>query len=221
MTEIEVKKLFAVMTVAYPNWHISDIDFTAKIWADLLSDYTYEQTDMALKAYITSNTSGFAPDIGQMIATLHIIFTPQKPTAIEAWALVNDAIKRSSYYSVEEFAKLPRDIQRAVGTPGQLKQWATDEHFSESVASSNFMRTYNDIIKVSENISRMPASTQALIATTNSNSYVAQIEQKNVNMSKLSLEDKNANSERNTSNRKANCKLTGEEIDKMISELFN
>ena len=52
MTENDAKKIMLVMTVAYPNYKVADIDATAQIWARLLSDYTYSQVDAALRAYI-------------------------------------------------------------------------------------------------------------------------------------------------------------------------
>lgn len=220
MTEKDAKKLFAVMTVAYPNYKIADIDFTAKIWADLLGEYSYEQANMALKAYITSNASGFAPDIGQMVSMLHTLFVPQKLNATEAWGLVSEAIKRSGYYSVEEFSNLPIDVQRAVGTPGQLKQWAIDEHFNENVASSNFMRVYSDVVNASKNLSKMPVNAQKVFEKVNETSEIAQIAQKYSRTDKVSSENKKLTDSQNTSSKKVNCTLSGEDIDSMISKMF-
>ena len=76
------------MTVAYPNYRIDDIEYTAKIWADFLGGYSYEQANMALRTYITADTSGFAPSIGQLINKLHEVQSPQELNEMEAWSLL-------------------------------------------------------------------------------------------------------------------------------------
>ena len=62
-----------------------------------------------------------------------------------AWSLVLKAIRRSTYYSEEEFAKLPATVQRAVASPKQLREWATLEDVDGktlTVIQSNFQRTF-------------------------------------------------------------------------------
>lgn len=63
-------------------------------------------------------------------------------TEQEAWGLVANALKNSAYHSEQEFAKLPPEIQSVIHDPAQLKAWAIDDNFNESVVSSNFMRSY-------------------------------------------------------------------------------
>ena len=63
----------------------------------------------------------------------------------EAWHLVSVAIRNSSYHAEEEFAKLPRILQKTVSSPGQLREWATSENIDGSwmsVTQSNFQRAY-------------------------------------------------------------------------------
>ena len=60
-----------------------------------------------------------------------------------------------------------------------LKNWATADYQTiETVIQSNFLRTYETVVKRANEINRMPDDIKALIEKTNTNSYKAQIEQK-------------------------------------------
>ena len=149
---------------------------------------------MALKAYILSDTSGFAPNIGQLVAKIRLLTKPQELSEMEAWSLVSKAIRNSGYNSVEEFAKLPPLVQKAVGTPDNLRNWAVSDYRTiESVIQSNFLRTYGTVVKRESEINCMPNEIKALIDKTNINSKSAQIEQNNQrSINNLPL-DKNSN----------------------------
>ena len=164
MTVNDARKIIAVMLVSYPNFKPIDTELMATIWADMLNEYSYEQVSVALKCYITTDTSGFAPSIGQLIDKLKTVEQPQELNELQAWGLVRKAINNSGYHSEEEFAKLPPLVQKAVGTPGQLKQWGlSDIESIETVAQSNFMRTYRAVTKREDEVSRMPKEIRQLI----------------------------------------------------------
>ena len=67
MTRDEVKKIIMVVMASYPNWKPNDLSFTVDVWYMMLCDYTYNDVAKALKTYITTDTSGFAPSIGQLV----------------------------------------------------------------------------------------------------------------------------------------------------------
>lgn len=166
------------MVDSYPNYKPNNISETVDVWQMMLSDYDYNLVAMALKAYILSDTSGFAPAISQIIAKIQTISRPQELSEAEAWALVSRAIRNSGYNSVEEFAKLPPLVQKAVGLPDQLRTWALDENYNEQVVSSNFMRCYRTELARHEELSKMPAEVKALIENVSKGLYSAQIEEK-------------------------------------------
>lgn len=166
------------MVDSYPNYKPNNISETVDVWQMMLSEYTYEQISVALKAYILSDTSGFAPSIGQLVNKIKTITTPQELNEMEAWALVSKAIRNSGYNSVEEFAKLPPLVKKAVGLPDQLRTWALDEYYNEQVVSSNFMRCYRNEVENEKKILSMPKDVQALLHNCSENSHKAQIETK-------------------------------------------
>ncbi len=190
MTVKEARKLIAVFMVTYPNYKPIDTELAATVWADATEEYSYEQVNMALKAYMKSSTSGFAPTPGQLIDKIHFITQPPDLNETEAWSLVSNAIRRSAYDSAEEYAKLPPLVQKAVGLPSQLRTWAIDEEYNEQVVSSNFMRAYRAEVAREKEVSKMPAKVRKLIQNAYQKSYKDQITEKRTEMILLSSERK-------------------------------
>lgn len=146
--------------------------------AGVTEEYTYEQVDIALRSYMKTNTSGFAPTPGQIIDKIHTMTQPQELNEMEAWSLVSKAIRNSGYNSVDEFAKLPPLVQKAVGLPSQLRTWALDENYNEEVVSSNFIKCYRNELAKQRELQKMPQNVRNFIEKANAGSYSAQIADK-------------------------------------------
>lgn len=174
----DARKFVAVLMVSYPNYKPIDTELAAKTWEDVTEEYTYEQVNAALKIYMQSNTSGFAPVPGQIIENIHKMTDTQELNEMEAWSLVSKAIRNSGYNSVEEFAKLPPLVQKAVGLPDQLRTWALDENFSEDVVSSNFIKCYRAELGRHRELQKMPKNVRRIMESVSKDSPVSQIEQK-------------------------------------------
>lgn len=179
MVREETVKIIRIMCDCYPNYKPNNLSETVDVWNMMLNNYSYEQVSVALKAYVFSDTSGFAPSIGQLIGKIQIISQPQELEGMAAWGLVSKALRNGTYGAVEEFNKLPPLVRQAVGMPDNLKNWATSDYQTvETVIQSNFLRTYETVVKRANEINRMPDNIKSLIEKTNENSYKAQIEQK-------------------------------------------
>ena len=190
MTKNEVVKLLMTIKTFYPNYQVENKEFTINAWYSIIGDCDYKPMEKALRAYITTDTSGFAPSIGQLINKLHEVQSPQELNEMEAWLLVSKALRNGTYGAVKEFNKLPPLVQKAVGSPDNLRNWAqTDSESIENVVQSNFMRTYRTVVNRAKEYRKMPKDIQALIESTNRSSYSAQIGSKNQQTMKLSLED--------------------------------
>lgn len=196
MTRDETVKIIRIMCDCYPNYKPSNLSETVDVWNMMLEEYSYSQISMALKAYVHSDTSGFAPSIGQLINTIYTIQNPQELNEMEAWFLVSRALRNGYYGAIEEFNKLPPLVQKAVGSPDNLRNWAlTDGKSIENVVQSNFMRTYRTVVNRENEIKKMPADVRTLIENVNKTSYSAQIDSKNQQTIKLSLEDNKSQNE--------------------------
>lgn len=166
MTRDEAKKLVMIITYTYPNWHPADLTACVDVWFEVLKEYEYNPCAMALKTFISTDTSGFAPTPGQVIGKLNIVSELSEMGEMEAWAMVRKAIGRSAYNAEEEFTKLPVKIQKAIGSAGILHAYALDDHFNETVAQSNFLRAYSTVKEREKEIAKLPTSVRNLITQT-------------------------------------------------------
>lgn len=179
MTREQVGKLLMTIQAYYPNYNPPDKEITLNAWYIMLAEYPEELVLQALRACIATNTSGFAPDVGQIMSKIQTISQPQELDGMAAWGLVSKALRNGTYGAVEEFNKLPPLVRQAVGMPDNLKNWATSDYQTiETVIQSNFLRTYETVVKRANEINRMPDNIKSLIEKTNANLYKAQIEQK-------------------------------------------
>ena len=190
MTEKEVRQLLAMTQAVYHNYNPPSREAAVNAWLMCLSEYDNNVVMAAFKAYMTTNTSGFAPAPGQLIEILQTLTQPSELNEIEAWSIVRKALRNCGYNAEQEFAKLPTVVQKTLGTPQQLKIWACDSEFNENVVSSNFIKTYRTEVKRATELNKMPENVRKLIETVNTNSISAQIASENKRTISLSLEDK-------------------------------
>ena len=158
MTSMETTAILAVIRTAYPRYYDKktekELKETISLWHTMLAEYRADTVSAAVKALIA--TSKFPPTIAEVIEMINTLTKPAELGEVEAWGLVKNAIRNSTYNSVEEFEKLPKAVQLTLGSPSVLKEWAmSEENGMEKVVASNFMRAYRqkaDSIKVVESI---------------------------------------------------------------------
>lgn len=164
MTRDDAKEVVFMLMAAYPNWHPMDLSLTVNVWASTLEPYEPGMAKQAASAYIAMDTKGFAPSPGQLIALIHAADDYAYPAEMEAWTMVRKAISDGSYHSKERFGELPEIVQRAVGSSGQIAQWAmTDIDSVETVVQSNFLRSYRAIVERDKSYRKLPSSMKAMI----------------------------------------------------------
>lgn len=155
MTHEGVKKALFLLTTAYPNYKPENMAGTIAVWESLLKEYPDDRALSAVRAYIVGNPSAFAPSIGQIVDLMHA--APDEATELEAWGLVNRAIRNGTYGAEEEYNRLPEVIRLAVGSAGQIREWAKmDLDEVQTVAQSNFLRSYRAAVERQKKAERMP-----------------------------------------------------------------
>lgn len=182
MKREETVKIIRIICDCYPNYKPNNLTETVDVWNMMLSDYTYEQISLALKAYILADTNGFAPSIGQLVDRVNTFSQPQELNELQAWSLVYKAIRNSSYNSEYEFSMLPDVVRKAIGNPNQLRTWAMDENFNEQVISSHFIRCYRLEVARDRDFRKMPANIQSLISNNSNNQINKRIQEFDKNM---------------------------------------
>lgn len=149
MTREDVIKLLMMIQAAYPNYKPQDKTVTVNMWHEMLKDYEANAVLASFKAYIGTDQSGFAPSIGQLLGRLKTAYNEgESMEALEAWSLVSKAIRNGYYGAEAEYAKLPPMVQKAVGSPANIRNWATTDLKSvESVIMSQFISSYKTVQK--------------------------------------------------------------------------
>ena len=165
VTRDETIELLMMVQAAFPNYKPPDKTVAVNTWFLMLADYPYQQVQMALKAYIATDTSGFAPSIGQIIDKMQMINSHTEQNEMEAWSLVSKALRNGNYKSREEFEKLPDLVKEAVGSPENIHNWAQSDIKSiESVIQSNFIKSYRLVVSRQKEIQKLPKEIKAMIS---------------------------------------------------------
>lgn len=168
MTETETGKILAVIADAYPQYLKGrNPETTVKLWHVLFEAETYAEVNAALLAYISTDEKGFAPAPGKLKAIIADAKVPDNEmTETEAWAKVARATANGLYNSAEEFAKLPETVQQVVGSPAMLREWAMmDAETFQSVAASNFMRSYRARTNYVRETMKLPPAVLEVLGT--------------------------------------------------------
>lgn len=168
MTREDTIKILSVLRGAYPAFYRDitkqEAEATIALWESMFDEEPYALVSAAVKAFISGDGKGFPPAIGQIKERIRQITQPEEMTEQEAWALVSKAVQRSTYGSVEEFAKLPPEVQAVVHDPGQLRQWASSPAEDlETVVASNFMRSFRAKQKATKEYMALPTSVKQLM----------------------------------------------------------
>ena len=147
MTAKEFGILADAIKTYFPRDNVLPTEKALRLWYEELKDIPYQIAHTALRKYVSTNK--FAPtiaDIREQSTTLALqagnidVFSSDS----QAWQIVWKAIRCSGDYDRAEdnFDKFPPAVQRAVGSPKQLQEWALTQNLNVEVVSSNFRRTY-------------------------------------------------------------------------------
>ena len=167
MTAYETGAVMDVLTAAYPQFYAKispdDMAKTIALWAEMFAEDSVNTVKLALKALIATDEKGFPPHIGAVKAKIRQLTQDEPLSETAAWAIVSKAIRRSTYYSHEEFDKLPPVLQRVVHSPEQLREWAMSDGVNlETVIASNFQRSYREISRREQAFAALPGDIQRL-----------------------------------------------------------
>lgn len=176
MTREETKTLLMAISVTYPTFKPQNLTEAINVWTVMLDDMDYLTMQTALKSYIRSNTNPFAPSISQLMDEARNLVKSDDMEELEAWDMVMMAIRKSAYYSQEEYDKLPEVVQKALGSSERLRSMAINEKFNESVESSNFMRTYKAVRERERKQAMMPPDLKQLIEQKKQDQQLLEVE---------------------------------------------
>lgn len=169
MSTDETAKLLSVLKTAYPqsfsNLTQEDGKKQLELWATMFSDDPAPFVAAAVKYIIATDPREFVPTIALIKATMDKIANgANEMTEAEAWSLIHKAIGNGLYGAEEEFKKLPPTLQKLVGSPGQLRDWAmADADVVNTVVASNVQRAFRAIQAREKEMRTIPADVRKAI----------------------------------------------------------
>lgn len=171
MNRKATEMILATLAVAYPHAYSKTTDADAEpmiqLWMRQFEGFGGKEVGAAVDALIATRTQGYAPTIGEIKEQIVKLRQKEALSESEAWALVAKACRNGLYGYRTEFEKLPPEVQRAVGRPEQLRDWAmldTDE--LQTVVASNFMRGFK--IRQARDVeeAKLPPAVKSFISAT-------------------------------------------------------
>lgn len=168
MTTEETTKILATLKAAYPHSFKDltrrDAEAMIELWTTMFSAESYAEVSAAIAALISTRTVGYSPTVGEVKEKLQSLKPVSTLSEQDAWSLVSKACSNGIYGYKKEFAKLPPEVQRAVGAPEQLREWAKmDADTVQSVVASNFMRNYRALQAREKEQAMLPPNVQQMI----------------------------------------------------------
>ena len=168
MTHKETAQILGVLHSVYFSGGGDQTDAARRVtintWQKVFADEPVGIVEAAVNAFIASSTTPFFPAPGQIKEQIRLLQKGDELTEQEAWDLVMKALRNSSYGSVEEFAKLPEPVKRAVGSHNMLRQWV---HYAASelqFVASEFKKAYRQIMEKQNNLEKIPAAVKLVAA---------------------------------------------------------
>lgn len=186
MTTKEFAVIAAAIKTYFPRDSVLPTERAMELWYNELKDLPYNAVNLGLRMYVATNR--FAPMIADIREYAGHFYTEsgEELNEMAAWGLVLKAMRNSIYHSDEEFAKLPRLVQKAVVSPGQLREWAMAEDVDGTwmnVTQSNFMRTYRAELSQEKVLEKLPPDILKLTGKSPDQAPVIQMEQKLLSVS--------------------------------------
>ena len=170
MTREETAAVLRILKVSYPPFYskFSKDDMVAvlDLWAEMFADDDIRVVKVALFKLIETH-KGYPPDIAALKEKIRELVTVAtgEPTDEELWHILKRAIENSTYDSRKEFGKLPRVLQRYVGSPSALRDLATgDTSVLNTVVHGQFLRQIGTIRERQEFADSLPEGVKEAVA---------------------------------------------------------
>ncbi len=141
MTREDIKRLLGMITITYPNFKLNDPALAVDVWHQILEPDEAQHIFDAFSVYARTDTSGFAPSPGK----LHMMIADRLSDEIdegEIMTMLTLASRNANYGFQEEFDKMPRELQKAVGSPTNIRNWGQMSQEQLSYAFNNVVKAY-------------------------------------------------------------------------------
>lgn len=162
-------KLVTVLRAAYNSEKFMPDKQSAMVWYEMLKDIDYQT--LMQGCYKLIQSSPYPPTIADIRASCaSLTAEPQRLTDLEAWALVRKALSNGVYGAEAEYDKLPPLVQKAVGSPANIREMAqADMESVATVFQSQFLRAYRSETQRATDLAKLSPKLRTLIEGTTAN----------------------------------------------------
>lgn len=164
MTREEVAGLLKRIQAIYTNMNFANPSATLDEWARFLEPFPADAIHECLNLYVAEGHP-FGPNVGELIQMGRRVAQRQSEdmSAAEAWALVSRALQNGIYGAEKEFGALPERVQKAVGSPDQLRNMAMDPEYNEGVQKGIFLKQYEAQLRREQDIAALPSTLRGFV----------------------------------------------------------
>lgn len=186
----ETSQILRYISIAFPSYkpqyNEEQMKDALQLWAASFADVPGAIVYEAVRKYV-HNDNEYAPSIGNIKTIINQMVGNEPISEGEAWNMVILAIRNGAYGADEEYAKLPEDVQEAIGGSHYLHELALSQDVNWGVESSNFFRNLRTARERRKNVENIPDRVKQVIDQMNTQKEaqlenkqeVARIEQKN------------------------------------------
>ena len=154
MKEAEFVKIMAYLSSGFGGKNIPTA--TVDVYWDLLKDLPAEVVMAAVRKVLTEWEYPNLPLVGVIRKAATELITPPAPTALEAWGMVREAIRKDKPES-----SLHPAIQRAIKAFNGLDGIGYSEHIE--FIQAQFLKAYDPIARSENQQAALPASVRQFI----------------------------------------------------------
>ena len=146
MTREDIKRLLGMMTITYPNFKLNDPTLAVDVWHKILEPDEAQNIFDAFSVYARTDTSGFAPSPGK----LHMMIADRLSDEIdegEIMTMLTLASRNANYGFQEEFDRMPKELQKAIGSPTNIRNWGQMSQEQLNYAFNNVVKAYKRTVQ--------------------------------------------------------------------------
>jgi hypothetical protein len=162
MTRTDAVSILRILKANYQNFYRNITKEEAEDIIELWSTMFNEPLPVVLNAVkaVIVTKKDYPPTIADVKEKIQLMTQTEFMTEQEAWNIIYRGICNANYRAKEQFEQMPDILQRLVGSPNQLREWAMmDSNTVKSVISSNLMRSYKARAKYNNDIQSLPDRT--------------------------------------------------------------
>lgn len=155
MTDGQIKELITMSLANFPHMQEKAIGPTVALWKAMLSDMPYPLAKASLLKVLS--TAKFWPNVAEIRDAALSLTGNKAPTALEAWGMVREAIRKDKPAST-----LPPAVQKAIKAFGGLDGIGYSENIT--YIEGRFLKEYNPLAAEENQQGVLPESVRAFIS---------------------------------------------------------